>query len=105
MRAGELRERITIKRKSVTQNALGEEVIAWVDQATVWAKVIAVSGAEAIAQGQATATTMYQITIRARSDLTTTMRVLYAGLTLEILAVLDSTAPIGETRLDCKQIA
>jgi SPP1 family predicted phage head-tail adaptor len=104
MRAGELRSRITIQQKNVTQNSLGEEVITWETLATVWAKVIAMSGAEAMGQGLASATTIYQVTIRGRDDVTSAMRVLYEGLTLEILAVLDSTDPVDQTQLDCKQI-
>lgn len=46
MRAGRLDRRITIKRKSITQNDFGEEITTWVTVATVWAQKIEARGAE-----------------------------------------------------------
>jgi len=44
--AGDLRDRITLQRKTVTRSAAGEETITWSDEATVWAKAEPIRGGE-----------------------------------------------------------
>ena len=34
--AGEFDQRITLQSKSITRNAIGEEVVTWGDVATIW---------------------------------------------------------------------
>ncbi len=103
MRAGDLNERITIQQNTPTQDAFGAEVASWSTVATVWAQVIAQSGSEQIAAGVGVATTIYTVTIRYRDDVTTQMRILYEGLTLEIRAVL-SGDDAASMKLDCRQV-
>lgn len=52
MKAGRLDRRITLQRKSATQNSYGEEVAAWADLATVWAEVVPSAGREAFVAQQ-----------------------------------------------------
>lgn len=70
MRAGELNERITIKRRTQTQNEYGtlEETITTL--AETWAHVRPESVAEEQASQQTEARADYRITIRRRTDLT-----------------------------------
>lgn len=103
MRAGELRERITIQQKTITRDEFGGEVATWSTLATVWAKVVAMSGSESISQAAGVMTVAYQITLRARDDVDASMRVSYEGLTLEIQAVLDSDET-GAMVLNCRQV-
>ena len=103
MRAGELTERITLQQNVPTRDEFGAEVPHWSDVATVWAKVIAMSGNEGIAQAAAVVTVAYQITLRYRGDVTSALRVLYEGLTLEIQAVLSSDQT-GAMLLQCRQV-
>lgn len=103
MRAGELRERITLQRNTPTRDGFGAEVPSWATVATVWAKVVATSGNEQINQSIGVATTVYSITIRARDDVDTNMRILYEGATLEIKAVLDSDETAA-LLLDCREV-
>lgn len=52
MRAGRLDRRITIQGKSTTQSDSGEEVVSWVDVATVWAEKVENRGSERFATRQ-----------------------------------------------------
>lgn len=88
MRAGELRERIQLQAKQVTRDTFGAEVITWVTQATVWARVTAVSGDEAVTLSQEAATMTHQVVIRYYDGLTPVMRVLWRGRVLEIRSVI-----------------
>ena len=75
MQAGELRHRVQLYAKTVTRNATGEEVVTWTRQATLWAKVEVIGGAETILQEQAAATLTHTVTIRFYAGLVPTMRV------------------------------
>ncbi len=100
MRAGELRQRITIQDRTIARNSFGEEVETWVDLATVWGKVESLSGSEFVATAEAGATVTHQITIRRRGGLLPTMHVLYKDRTFEITAVLEDLAE-QQVRLLC----
>lgn len=101
MRAGELRERIDLQSNTPTRNSFGDEVEQWVTTARVWAKVTATSGNEQINQAAGVVTTVYLITIRARSDVTPGMRVKYGDLAFDIKAVIDGS-DAGSMVLDCR---
>jgi SPP1 family predicted phage head-tail adaptor len=102
MRAGELRERITLQSNTSTRDGFGAEVPHWSTVATVWAKVVATSGNEQIATGASVVTTIYTITLRERDDIDQSMRVLYDGLPLDIKAIVGGE-DTGEMVLDCRQ--
>jgi len=104
VRAGELRERITLQANTPTRDSTGAEVPHWADVATVWAHVVAVSGNESINQTVGVVAVAYQITIRDRDDLDPALRVIYAGQTLEIQAVLTSEETGGRLLL-CRQVS
>lgn len=63
MDAGELDRRITLQRVSETDDGYGTVAGAWNDIATVWAKLMPMSGAERLAalQNQAHANTRFKI--------------------------------------------
>lgn len=63
MEPSKLDRRITIQRKTSTQNALGEDVEMWADMATVFAAKRDVSDGERVAAAEvsATITTRFQI--------------------------------------------
>lgn len=58
MRAGDYRQRITIESKSVSLDALGQEVITWSLVGAYWAKVEDLTGRELLTQGTAETATM-----------------------------------------------
>lgn len=94
MKAGDLRERITIERASSTQDAFGEPIESWSTVATVWANMAPqryTTGVEALAQalGREAVKTSYTVTIYWRSDVLETDRVTWNGKVLDILRVID----------------
>lgn len=62
--AGKLNRRIELQSKTVTRDAMGGESITWTTQATVWAKVSALSGRALIAAQQAQSEITAAITVR-----------------------------------------
>lgn len=88
MRAGELRERITLEAPGETVTA-GEPTIPWTIQATVWAKTEGLSGTDGIG---ITAEAGYRFTIRHRSDVTPRWRVGLDGTSrkFQIISAVDS---------------
>lgn len=89
MRAGTLRHRITIQRRSAEQDPnTGAMVEGWSDLATVWANVEPLSVREFIASRGEQAEITARITIRYRAGLDPTMRILHRGLIYNIEGVL-----------------
>lgn len=74
MRAGTLRHRIIIQKKTITRNSLGEEVAIWADYDTVWSNIrrqIATSR-QTYVDPQFQSRVPYEIKIRYRTDLNVT---------------------------------
>lgn len=88
MLAGSLRDRITIQSKTDTFDAFGQPISAWSEYAVVWANVLFGNGKEAISSQQEIASKQASMRIRWRTDIDTTMRVLFNGATYNIKAVL-----------------
>lgn len=89
MRAGTLRQRVTIQDKSVVRDTYGAETITWTEVATVWAAVEPLQGREYLEARQTTAEVSTRIRIRYRSGITPEMRVEFGTRVYEILAVID----------------
>lgn len=85
--AGELTERITIEMPAKSQNDMGEAALTWSTFATVWAKVQSLAGREAERYAEVVGFSGHKVTIRALPGLTSSMRVIYRGRTLEIGAI------------------
>lgn len=95
MRAGTMRDRITLQCWSDTTDPQWGPGGGWTDYATVWASVAAVAGLEKF-QGQAVATEVtHMIRMRYTPDLTNKHRILYRTSKLDIASVLD---PDGRRR-------
>lgn len=86
MRSGKLRHRVTIKEKSVSQNAFGEEVITWTDVVTLWARISPLRGREYIEARQVQADVTTKIVTRHYPGIGPSMRVVHNGRTFEIVA-------------------
>lgn len=104
MRAGQLRQRVTIQEKSVTRNSYGEEVITWSDVATVWASVEPLSGREFLDAQRAGAEVTTRIRIRYRSGIAPEMRVTYGDHVYDIKAVIDVEERHREIQLMCREV-
>lgn len=110
MQAGLLRKRVTVQQRQITRNSYGEEVTMWSDVATVWADVRAPILADTRERdegrvNQIQATVMYDIEIRYREGLDPTMRMLYAGQTLNIHSITDPDGRRQRLRLRCLAVA
>ena len=104
MKAGQLRERVTIKSKSVAQNTYGEEVITWVDVATVWAAVEPLRGREFMEGKQITAEVSTKIRIRYRSGITPEMRAVFGSMVYDIQSIIHIEERERELHLMCQEI-
>ena len=93
---GNLRQRVTIQKKTHTQNGLGEPVVTWTDVATVWAQRKTLRGREFDSGGseQAEYTNVY--TLRYRSDVSERMQLIDDGVAFNIRQALD---PDGRRRV------
>lgn len=87
MRPGQLDQRITLERVIEVPDGLGGVTRSWAALASnpdVWAAVRAVGGDEGVTRGQVAARQQFEVTIRARDDLTEADRVLWRGDELNI---------------------
>ena len=102
MKAGLLRNRITIQQKVNGKDALGQTVDQWVDVCKVRAEIRDMSGREYQSSQAEQSQTDCKILIRHRNDITPDMRVLGNGIYYDITAVLED---VKKTRLElpCKK--
>ncbi len=80
MRPGILDRRVTIEEKSVARDAMGGEVVTWVtlaDRISAQVQDVLPSKNESVQQGMAVAINQTRIRLRWRSDVDSTMRVIY----------------------------
>lgn len=84
--AGDLRERITFQQRAAGQDSLGAPNGAWADVVTLSAKAEPLSGREYFAAGQMQASIDVRFTIRYRTGLSETMRVVWRGEPYEIVS-------------------
>ena len=89
VRAGRLDRRLTLQRRTLTENDYGEAVETWTDLATVWAEKIPVRGAERYAAMQTVAEVDTRFKIRYRTDVSHLDRVVCAGTTYDVKGVLE----------------
>lgn len=87
---GDLRERVTIQREVSVDHGGGGSEISWSDLVAVWAQVLPVRGGEQIQAMALEAQTLFNVTIRWRSDVTEQQRLRRAsGAVLNIRNVVD----------------
>lgn len=104
MRAGTLRQRVTIQEKNVTQNEYGEEVITWDDVNTVWAAVEPLQGREFLEAQRAGAEVTTRIRIRHRDGIEPEMRVSWGDHAYDIEAVIAIEERQREIHLMCREL-
>lgn len=107
MRAGRMRERVTLQSKSVARDSIGGEIVTWVDEAEVWAEVAPLRGREYFTAEQFEAETTTRVCIRYRSDLalTSVWRLTWREQQYEIEEVIDVEARDREWELMCNPVA
>ena len=97
MKAGRLRNRITIQQKVIGKDNFGQDVDLWVDVCKVRAEIRDISGREYQSSQAEQSQTDCKILIRHRNDITPDMRVLCNGIYYDIKAVLED---VKKTRLE-----
>lgn len=106
MRAGRLRERVTIQQETIIRDSFGAEVPSWVDVATVWASVLPGSSGEryiaTVAMTQAEIS--HTVRIRYRAGLGPKLRLGWSARILDILSVVDPTGRQAELVLLCSEV-
>lgn len=108
MRAGGLRDRVTIRKFTTSRSPSGQPIEKWEDVATIWAEVKGISGRELVSSGAVIAEATIRVWVRFRRDITAASRLkilsgAYAGSTLNIIG--PPIPDTGMTRLEilCKQ--
>lgn len=95
--AGKLDQRVTLQESTPTTDGFGQDVPAWSDVATVWARVEPLRGREFFQAGQMQASADVRITIRYRAGLNERMRVMWRGAPHEIVSPLIDVGGQQET--------
>jgi SPP1 family predicted phage head-tail adaptor len=84
--AGELRERVTIRRQSNSKNPkTGGLERSWATVATVWAKIRSLNGKEAVIGEVLSGVSVFEVIIRHRTDVAASDQVLWNGRELNVL--------------------
>ena len=103
MRTGDLRERVTFQKKSVTRNTVNEEVVTWVDVVTVWAQIEPLVGREFLDQRQMASQITTRIRIRYRPNINNLMRAKWGERIYEIDSVVTVQERRRETVVMCSE--
>lgn len=107
MRAGRLRQRVTVQQKTVTRNDYGEEIVTWADVLTAWAAVEPLRGREFDEAQMAGAERLTRIVLRwpgSGVTLRPEMRVYHAGRVYDIQSVIHVDERHREVQLHCKEL-
>jgi len=104
MRAGWLRHRVTIQKKTTSQDSYGAEQETWTNVATVWAGIEPLRGREYIDAQNATAEVTHRVRIRYQSGITPRMRVSFGSRTFEIVSVINVLERNRELELMCREV-
>lgn len=102
MRAGDLRDLLTIQVRSSVDDATGEPTLGWVDfAANIHGNVNDMTGKEYIAAQEVTNAVNTTIVIRYREGITAAMRAVSRGVTYNIMAVIEPENKRREMHLMC----
>lgn len=89
MRSGNLKQKVTIKTFSETQNDFGEVIQGESDFAIVYASIIPISGKEYFASKSVNAEVTHKIEMRFLSGVTPSMKIVYNNRTFNIESVIN----------------
>ena len=105
MRIGELKQRITLQRRSITQSSSGEPTETWTDLGTRWANVTPLSAKEYQLAQQTNADITHKVTIRYTNNFTptTTDRFIYNGRTFHIDSIINVDEANTEYQIMAKE--
>lgn len=104
MRAGWLRHRVVLQRKTSSISSVGEPVDTWATYADVWASVEPQRAREYVAAQSEQARGQWVIKTRYRSDVSRLDRAVWNGHTLEIESVVSPFERGRDLELVCREI-
>lgn len=103
IRHGSLRNYITIQRRTLAKDAVGQSIATWGTQLQAWAAITPISGTERNEAEQQTAELTHVVTILYRSGLKERDRVLFGSRVLEIVAIRDVKSEKHFLEMDCQE--
>lgn len=99
-----MRHRVTLRKKEIAEDALMQQLEAWTDIATVWARIEPLSGREYFAARQENTEVTTRITIRYLPGITTDSRVVFGGRVFEVLSAIDPEERCESLILMCNEV-
>ena len=104
MRAGDLRHRVTIQKRTHAQDSCGEMDITWSDGDTIWADIRPLRGDEFYKAQQVSAKITHKIITRYRRDINNITRLKFGERYFNVLAVMDPGERRRELNLLCEEV-
>lgn len=104
MRAGRLRHRVRLERKTTADDGAGGVTETWAHYKSVYAAVIPLAGQELFAAQQVMPRVSHRVELRYDSGVTADMRVNHRDRILDIQAVLNIDERDRETHLLCEEL-
>lgn len=89
MQSGEMKDRVTVQRRTETKNAGGGLDISWTPVASVWGKVVSLNGRESVIGNVLQGTSLFDITVRFRTDLEPSDQITWGSRELNIITAED----------------
>lgn len=103
LHAGEMRERVTILVPSATRTAGGAARLGWATVATVWAKVMSLSGREVLQSMQSNVIVTHRLYLRYNGSINPETRIEWRGQQLEVVVALPKHRR-SELEVLCKEV-
>jgi SPP1 family predicted phage head-tail adaptor len=104
MRAGKLRQRVTIQQPTTGQDSYGGETVTWSDLATVWAEVVPLRSGEVAGQDMQQGQATHRVRIRYRAGITQHMQLLFDG---RVFTIHGQPVNVGQRNImldiDCRE--
>ena len=103
MRAGRLRNRVTLQKSLGVPDSYGQPIRSWVNVVTVWAGVENINGREQYRAQAERAELTHLVLIRYRPDVGPVARVLYGSRVLDVESVVDPDNRRQDLHLLCRE--
>ena len=84
---GDLRRRVALQAATDALDDYGQAIRTWATYATVWASVVSTPGSEPQSALMQSSVTTYTVTMRYRTDVLPTHRIIYGDITLNIVGI------------------
>jgi SPP1 family predicted phage head-tail adaptor len=84
---GDLRRRVALQAPTDSIDSYGQAIRTWATYATVWASVVSTPGSEPQSALMQSSVTTYTVTMRYRTDVLPTHRMIYGAITLNIVGL------------------